>query len=112
MPALRPGLTRRAAPPDRAGRRRIQYGYRLLGVSDTDAASGSEPTKFRSLGDAIDRTGGPDRPAMIDLGPGAAPRFYSYREVDLICIRDGDGSFRKSRWTGPKRVARLRTRQF
>ena len=40
MPALRPGLTRRAAPLGRAGRRRIQYGYRILGVSDTDAASG------------------------------------------------------------------------
>src|SRR5580704_3387707 len=40
MPALRPGLTRRAAPPGRAGRRRLQYGDRLLGVSDTDAASG------------------------------------------------------------------------
>src|SRR5580704_11473009 len=29
MPALRPGLTRRAAPPGRAGRRRLQYGDRL-----------------------------------------------------------------------------------
>jgi hypothetical protein len=34
MPALRPWIARRAAPAGRAGRCRVQYGYRILGVSD------------------------------------------------------------------------------
>jgi long-chain acyl-CoA synthetase len=50
----------------------------------TDGADCYAPTNFRNLGDAIDRDGAPVAPAVIDLGAGSSPRFYSYREVDAL----------------------------
>jgi long-chain acyl-CoA synthetase len=37
-----------------------------------------------NLGDAIDRSGDPEAPAVIDLGAGPMPRGYSYREIDTF----------------------------
>ena len=37
-----------------------------------------------NLGDAIDRSGDPDGPAVIDLGAHPATRHYSYREIDAL----------------------------
>src|SRR5437868_759932 len=50
----------------------------------TDAAHRYDPIGVRNLGDAINRDGDPDAPAVIDLGAGPTPRFYSYREIDAL----------------------------
>ncbi len=43
-----------------------------------------EPTRFRNLGDAVDRSGDLEAPALIDLGGDGAPRSYSYGEFDRL----------------------------
>ena len=50
----------------------------------TNDADGSGLPNFRNLGDAVDRSGDPDAPAVIDLGTGSTARFYSYCEVDAL----------------------------
>ena len=39
---------------------------------------------FDNLGNAIDRDGDPEAPAVIDLGAGTEPRVYSYREIEAL----------------------------
>jgi len=40
--------------------------------------------RWNNLGDAIDREGDPNTPAVIDFGAEAAARVYSYREIDAL----------------------------
>ena len=48
------------------------------------------PARFRNLGDALDRRD-PEATAIVDLGAGAAPRHYSYRELDRLADAVGCG---------------------
>lgn len=43
------------------------------------------PTRWRNLGDAIDRDGDPHAIAVIDLGDDRSPHHYSYCEFDALC---------------------------
>ena len=56
-------------------------GYRLGATHPV--ARDFVPTRFRNLGDAVDR-GDPDRTAIIDLGGEAPARHYSYRALDRL----------------------------
>jgi hypothetical protein len=59
-----------------------------------DVGDDCVPTGFSNLGDAIDRSD-PDALAVIDLGGGPSPRFYSYREIDARRCDRVDYSRRK-----------------
>ena len=53
-------------------------------------SGGFRPSRFRNLGDALDR-GDPEATAIIDLGADGGPRHYSYRELDQLADAVGRG---------------------
>jgi acyl-CoA synthetase (AMP-forming)/AMP-acid ligase II len=59
------------------------------------------PTSFYNLGDAIDREGDPDSPAVIDLS-GPTPRLYGYREIDALAAATAHGLLARGLHSGDR----------